>query len=201
MQLKSTHASHIRVNNEARGVAQVFGSRNSSADPKTSTAKPRDPTQDSMHLATAVRIDSASFITEMKETFDIASVPPALCLQLECTGRTGANLLGVRTGGLHLRREGLYQSLLVGCSEFFLLAGETRIIPRNIKFCVRIMELDAGTKARIKSLSEEMDEIHNANREYWKQGESQTLAAKTEYALRNERLERIRAELAQLRSQ
>jgi hypothetical protein len=63
------------------------------------------------------------------------------------------------------------------------------------------MEPDASTKARIASLSKEMDEIHNANRLYWAQGESQSLAAKAEYESRNERLEQIRAELDQLRSQ
>src|SRR5579863_5548000 len=88
-----------------------FDLRNSSPDAKTSTAKPRDPTQDSMHLATAARIDSAPFMTEMEGAFVIASSQRTL-VQLESTGRTGANLLGVRTGGLNLRRERLYQSLL-----------------------------------------------------------------------------------------
>ena len=45
--------------------------RNSSADAKTSTAKPADAT----HLATAERIDSAQSITEMKEIFAIVIVP------------------------------------------------------------------------------------------------------------------------------
>jgi hypothetical protein len=63
------------------------------------------------------------------------------------------------------------------------------------------VELDASTKARIASLSKEMDEIHHANRLYWKQGESQSLAAKAEYESRNERLEQIRAALAQLWSE
>jgi hypothetical protein len=44
-----------------------------------------------------------------------------------------------------------------------------------------------------------MDAIHHANSLHWKQGQSQTLAAKSEYQFRNERLERIRTELAQLR--
>jgi hypothetical protein len=62
------------------------------------------------------------------------------------------------------------------------------------------MELDAKIKARIASLRKEVDEIHRANRLYWEQGESQTLAAKAEYDSRNERLEQIRAELARLGS-
>ena len=62
------------------------------------------------------------------------------------------------------------------------------------------MEPDTRTTARIAALSEEMDAIHFANTLYWKRGPLQTLAAKTEYQFRNERLESIRAELAQLRS-
>jgi hypothetical protein len=57
---------------------------------------------------------------------------------------------------------------------------------------------NAKTRARIASLSKETDAIHHANSLYWKQGQSQTLAAKAEYQFRNERLERIRTELAQL---
>jgi|HubBroStandDraft_2_1064218.scaffolds.fasta_scaffold3394226_2 hypothetical protein len=63
------------------------------------------------------------------------------------------------------------------------------------------MELDARIRARIALLRNEMDEIHRANRLYWQQGESQTLAAKAEYESRNQRLEQIRAELDQLGSQ
>ena len=62
------------------------------------------------------------------------------------------------------------------------------------------MEPDSRTAARIAALNEEMDAIHYANSLYWKQGKSQTLAAKAEYQFRNERLEQIREELAQLRS-
>jgi hypothetical protein len=54
--------------------------------------------------------------------------------------------------------------------------------------------------ARITTLDEEMDVIHRANSLYWKQGQSQTVAAKAQYQLRQDRLEKIRAELAQLRS-
>ena len=56
------------------------------------------------------------------------------------------------------------------------------------------------TAARIAFLSEEMDGIHRANTLYWKQGNSQTVSARAAYNFRNERLERIRSELAQLRS-
>jgi hypothetical protein len=62
------------------------------------------------------------------------------------------------------------------------------------------MEPDARTKARIAALSEEMDAIHSANNLYWKRGPLQALAARVEYQFRGERLESIRAELAQLRS-
>jgi hypothetical protein len=62
------------------------------------------------------------------------------------------------------------------------------------------MERDRRIKARIAPLSKEMDEIHRANRLYWEQGESQSPAAKAEYEFRNERLEQIRTELAQLLS-
>jgi len=61
------------------------------------------------------------------------------------------------------------------------------------------VEPNAKTRARIATLSKEMDAIHHANSLHWKQGQSQTLAAKSEYQFRNERLERIRTELAQLR--
>jgi hypothetical protein len=62
------------------------------------------------------------------------------------------------------------------------------------------MEPNTSTKARIAALNEEMDAIHYANSLYWKQGKSQTLAAKAEYLFRNERLEQIRIELGRLRS-
>ncbi len=62
------------------------------------------------------------------------------------------------------------------------------------------MEPDAKARARIVVLNEEMEAIHYANSLYWKQGNSQTIAAKAEYQFRTERLEVIRAELSQLRS-
>jgi hypothetical protein len=61
------------------------------------------------------------------------------------------------------------------------------------------LEPDAKTEARIVALLEEMEAIHHANALYWKQGTAQTLAARAEYKLRNERLEKIREELTQLR--
>jgi hypothetical protein len=60
------------------------------------------------------------------------------------------------------------------------------------------MERDARTKARIAFLNEEMDVIHRANGLFWKQ-KDQTKASKAEYDFRNQRLEKIRAELDQLR--
>jgi hypothetical protein len=59
------------------------------------------------------------------------------------------------------------------------------------------MELDAKAKARILALSEEMDAIHSANKLYWEHA-NQTLAARADYNFRNERLEKIRAELDQI---
>jgi hypothetical protein len=61
------------------------------------------------------------------------------------------------------------------------------------------MELDATSKARIATLNDEMDSIHHANSLYWRR-ENRTLAARAGYNSRNERLEKIRAELAQIRS-
>ena len=61
------------------------------------------------------------------------------------------------------------------------------------------MALDAKAKTRIAFLNEEMDAIHYANSLYWKQ-KGQTPAAKAEYQFRNERLDKVRAELAELRS-
>jgi hypothetical protein len=60
------------------------------------------------------------------------------------------------------------------------------------------MELDAKSKAKIAFLNEEMDAIHCASGLFWKQ-KVQTKASKAEYEFRNERLEKIRAELDRLR--
>jgi hypothetical protein len=62
------------------------------------------------------------------------------------------------------------------------------------------MEPDGKKGSRIAILNEEMDAIHNANSLYWKQGQSQTLADRAQYEFRQERLEKIRKELAELRS-
>jgi hypothetical protein len=62
------------------------------------------------------------------------------------------------------------------------------------------VEPDVKKSSRIAVLNEEMDDIHFANVLYWKQGHSQTVAAKAEYQFRQNRLEKIRAELARLRS-
>jgi hypothetical protein len=59
------------------------------------------------------------------------------------------------------------------------------------------MELDAKVKARIAVANEEMEAIHYANRLYWEHN-NPTLAARAEYNFRNERLEKIRAELEEL---
>jgi hypothetical protein len=62
------------------------------------------------------------------------------------------------------------------------------------------MEIDAKKKARIAALNEEMDGIHFVNSLYWQRGEAVTSRARAEYQRRLDRLEEIRAELAQLRS-
>jgi hypothetical protein len=62
------------------------------------------------------------------------------------------------------------------------------------------MEHDSTRTARIAALKEEIHSIHAANALYWKQGENQTRAARAEYQRRQDRLEEIRSELAQLRS-
>lgn len=61
------------------------------------------------------------------------------------------------------------------------------------------MEPDARTKRRIAVLSEEMDIIHRANSLYWA-CKRPARTAIAEYQFRQERLEKIRIELAQLRS-
>jgi len=61
------------------------------------------------------------------------------------------------------------------------------------------MEPKIYTNVKIAALTVEMDSIHFANTSYWKQGHSQTVAARAEYQRRQDRLEEIRTELAQLR--
>lgn len=57
---------------------------------------------------------------------------------------------------------------------------------------------EAGRQARIAVLQEETDFIHFANELYWRQANS-CVAAKAEYYRRQDRLEKIRRELAELR--
>lgn len=60
--------------------------------------------------------------------------------------------------------------------------------------------VDAKTSAAISALSEQIDSIHHENNLYWKQGVRQTMAARAEHQARQDRLETIRADLAQLQS-
>jgi hypothetical protein len=61
-----------------------------------------------------------------------------------------------------------------------------------------VMEIDATKKARIAALSEEMDRIHFVNSLYWQRGEAVTSEERAEHQRRRDRLEQVRAELAQL---
>jgi hypothetical protein len=61
------------------------------------------------------------------------------------------------------------------------------------------MEPNIFTNVKIAALTVEMDAIHFANSLYWKQGHSQTVAARADYQRRQDRLEEIRTELARLR--
>ncbi len=54
-------------------------------------------------------------------------------------------------------------------------------------------------KARIATLHEEIDAIHFANKLYWEQ-EAPTREARAEYQRRQDRLQEIRSELAELQS-
>ena len=58
------------------------------------------------------------------------------------------------------------------------------------------MKPDIPTAVKITALNSEMDIIHFANSSYW----GGTSEARAEYQRRQDRLEEIRAELAQLRS-
>ena len=61
----------------------------------------------------------------------------------------------------------------------------------------RTIEPEATRKARMAALSEEIDAIHYANELYWRQTNPSDLA-KAEYYRRQDRLEEIRSELAEL---
>ena len=60
------------------------------------------------------------------------------------------------------------------------------------------METDTPTKARITALSKELEAIYVADTAYWRQADH-TREARAEYHQRQERLEEIRNELAQLK--
>jgi hypothetical protein len=59
----------------------------------------------------------------------------------------------------------------------------------------------ARINGRIAALNQEMDEIHYANSLYWNHGLQHTKEANAQYQFRQERLEKIRTELAQLREE
>jgi hypothetical protein len=59
--------------------------------------------------------------------------------------------------------------------------------------------VQAKTNAKIAVLHEKMDAIHYANSLYWKHGNEQTKAARAQYQWHQDRLEKIREELAILR--
>jgi hypothetical protein len=56
------------------------------------------------------------------------------------------------------------------------------------------------TRARIAALTQEMEAIHLANESYWRRGEAAILDERAAYCGRLERLDQIRAELAQIGS-
>jgi hypothetical protein len=56
------------------------------------------------------------------------------------------------------------------------------------------------TKTKIAVLNEEMDGIHFVNSLYWGRGEAVSTEARAEYRRRQDRLDAIRTELAQLQS-
>jgi len=58
------------------------------------------------------------------------------------------------------------------------------------------MDVDAKTE-RISRLQEEMESLHRANEQYWRQV-NPSQAAKAHYYRRQERLEEIRRELSEL---
>jgi len=60
------------------------------------------------------------------------------------------------------------------------------------------MDPEATKKTRIAALQEEIESIHFANKLYWEQAKRSD-AANAEYYRRQDRLEEIRSELAELR--
>ena len=64
-----------------------------------------------------------------------------------------------------------------------------------------IVSQGAKTKAKITFLNLEMDELHAATRPYWEKGTEPSKEERAKHQWRQDRLERIRKELAQLRGQ
>src|SRR5579863_839039 len=62
------------------------------------------------------------------------------------------------------------------------------------------MNTAGKVRDKIAALSKELDAIHFANARFWKVGAASTRQEKAEYQLRLNRVEEIRRELAQLRS-
>ena len=60
------------------------------------------------------------------------------------------------------------------------------------------MEPEGTSQARMAVLSEEIHSIHYANRLFWEQKRAHGRKAKVEYYRRQDRLEEIRSELAEL---
>ncbi len=57
---------------------------------------------------------------------------------------------------------------------------------------------EGSGQARMTDLSAEIDSIHHANRLFWEQGTARGRKAKVEYYYRQDRLEEIRSEMAEL---
>jgi hypothetical protein len=60
------------------------------------------------------------------------------------------------------------------------------------------MGLEGARQARMAVLSVEMHSIHHANRRFWEQKKAHGRKAKVEYYRRQDRLEEIRSELAEV---
>ena len=61
------------------------------------------------------------------------------------------------------------------------------------------MDANISSELKIADLTAEIDTIHFANSLYWRRGEAVNPEDRIEYYRRQERLDEIRAELAQLR--
>jgi hypothetical protein len=60
------------------------------------------------------------------------------------------------------------------------------------------VEADGKIQQRLAALHEEMDELHAANSLYWQKGKDATRVERAEQEFRQERLEKIRTEIAEL---